>query len=286
MSALLAAEALRIEAGGKLLCSGLTWRPARGEFWCVLGRNGAGKSTLLHTLAGLLQPASGHVLLQGERLDALRPQQLARLRGLLEQQQFDAFSSSVLETVISGRYPYQSGAGWESADDRRLALQALATVGLAQSADEDVRTLSGGERQRVALATLLAQDPQLLLLDEPTAHQDAAAQIAEMQLLRELALQPGAGRTVIAACHDLNLAARFTTHALILGSGRHWLGTVAEVLTAPILQQAFGCGFRIIDSGHGRLFVPVPAGPRQASVERFGVPPGSAPTMANGSRAE
>ncbi len=286
MSALLAAEALRIEAGGKLLCSGLTWRPARGEFWCVLGRNGAGKSTLLHTLAGLLQPASGHILLQGERLDALRPQQLARLRGLLEQQQFDAFSSSVLETVISGRYPYQSGAGWESADDRRLALQALAAVGLTPSADKDVRTLSGGERQRVALATLLTQDPQLLLLDEPTAHQDAAAQIAVMQLLRELALQPGAGRTVIAACHDLNLAARFTTHALILGSGRHWLGTVAEVLTAPILQQAFGCGFRIIDSGHGRLFVPVPAGPDPADGEKFGVPPGSAPTTANGSRAE
>lgn len=286
MNVLLVVEALRIEAGGRLLCSGLTWRPARGEFWCVLGRNGAGKSTLLHTLAGLLPPASGRVFLQGERLDALHPQQLARLRGLLEQQQFDAFSSSVLETVASGRYPYQSGAGWDSADDRRLAWQALATVGLTQAAGKDVRALSGGERQRVALATLLAQDPQLLLLDEPTAHQDAAAQIAVMQLLRELALQPGAGRTAIAACHDLNLAARFATHALILGSGRHWLGTVAEVLMAPILQQAFGCGFRIIDSGHGRLFVPVPAGADQAGAERFWAPPGSAPATADGSRAK
>ncbi len=259
MSALLVTAALRIEAGDKLLCSGLDWQPQRGEFWCLLGRNGAGKSTLLHTLAGLRAPASGEIFLHGERLGALSPQALARRRGLLEQQQFDAFSSSVLETVMSGRYPYQSGAGWESDDDRQAAARALAAVGLAQYGAKDVRTLSGGERQRVALATLLAQDPGLLLLDEPTAQQDAAAQIAVMQLLRDLALRSEAGKSVIAACHDLNLAARFATHALILGAGRHWLGTVAEVLTAPILQQAFGCGFRVIDSEHGRLFVPVPA---------------------------
>ncbi|HTN66483.1 MAG TPA: ABC transporter ATP-binding protein [Burkholderiaceae bacterium] len=259
MSALLTVAGLRIEAGGRVLCSDLDWQPARGEFWCVLGRNGAGKSTLLHTLAGLLRPAAGRILLHGESIERASPQLLARRRGLLAQQQFDAFSSSVLETVIAGRYPYQSGSGWESGEDRRLALRSLAAVGLEQYGAKDVRTLSGGERQRVALATLLAQDPDVLLLDEPTAQQDAAAQIAVMQLLRDLALQPGAGKAVIAACHDLNLTARFTTHALILGAGRHWLGTVAEVLTAPILQQAFGCGFRVIDSQHGRLFVPVPA---------------------------
>lgn len=254
---LLAVRALRIDAGDKLLCRDLDWRPARGEFWCVLGRNGAGKSMLLHTLAGLRQPTSGEILLHGERLDALHSRSLARRRGLLEQQQFDAFSSSVLETVMSGRYPYQSGAGWESADDRHAGLQALAAVGLAQYGAKDVSRLSGGERQRVALATLLAQDPELLLLDEPTAQQDAAAQIAVMQLLRNLAVQPGAEKSVIAACHDLNLAARFMTHALILGEGRHWCGTVAEVLTAPILEQAFGCGFRIIESDGDRLFLPI-----------------------------
>jgi iron complex transport system ATP-binding protein len=256
---LLTTQALRIEAGDKLLCSGLDWQPQPGEFWCLLGRNGGGKSTLLHTLAGLRQPPAGAIFLNGERLDALPLSALARRRGLLEQQQFDAFSSSVLETVIAGRYPYQSGAGWESDSDRQAAMQALAAVGLASYGAKDVRTLSGGERQRVALATLLAQDPQLLLLDEPTAQQDAAAQIAVMQLLRDLASPSGAAKSVIAACHDLNLAARFATHALVLGEGRHWLGTVAEVLTVPILQQAFGCGFQVIVSEHGRLFVPVPA---------------------------
>lgn len=262
MSALLTTVGLGIEAGGRRLCRELDWQPARGEFWCVLGRNGAGKSTLLHTLAGLLQPAAGRVFLAGEPIDRLHPQLLARRRGLMAQQQFDAFSSSVLETVISGRYPYQSGACWEDERDRAFARRCLAAVGLAQHGAKDVCALSGGERQRVALATLLAQDPELLLLDEPTAHQDAAAQIAVMRLARELATPaatgPGGGKTVIAACHDLNLAARFATHALVLGDGRHWLGAVADVLSAPVLRQAFGCDFCVIDSAHGRLFVPMP----------------------------
>lgn len=256
MTVVLNVQSLRVEAGGKLLCADLNWQPARGEFWCVLGRNGAGKSTLLHTLAGLLPPAAGSILLDGAPLATIRPQVLAQRRGLLAQQQFDAFSSSVLETVASGRYPYQTGSGWDSTQDRLLAQQALAAVGLADYGGKDVRTLSGGERQRVALASLLAQDPDLLLLDEPTAHQDAAAQIRVMQLARELTDLAGSRKTVIAACHDLNLAARFASHALILGEGRHWLGPVAEVLTAAVLEQAFGCGFQVIESRHGRLFVP------------------------------
>lgn len=253
----LVVRALRVEAGGKLLCSELNWHLARGEFWCVLGRNGAGKSTLLHTLAGLLAPAAGTILLQGENLTTIAPQQLARQRGLLEQQQFDAFSSRVQETVLSGRYPYQAGSAWDDAKDQELAQQALLAVGLADYHSKDVCTLSGGERQRVALATLLAQDPELFLLDEPTAHQDAAAQIKVMQLVQALTDLAGRSRTVIAACHDLNLAARFASHVLILGDGQHWLGPVAEVLTASILQQAFGCGFQTIHSEHGRLFVPL-----------------------------
>lgn len=256
---LLHTEALRLAAGGRLLCDGLDWEVGRGEFWCLLGKNGAGKSTLLHALAGLRAADGGRILLGGEPLAALSPQALARRRGLLEQQQFDAFGSSVLETVCAGRYPYQGGAGWDSAEDRASAARALAAVGLSDCAGKDVRTLSGGERQRVALATLLAQDPPLLLLDEPTAQQDAAAQIAVMQLLRDLAGRAGDDRAVIAACHDLNLAARFATHALVLGADRHWLGPAAAVLTAPVLRQAFGCGFDVIDSAHGRLFVPLPA---------------------------
>lgn len=257
-SSLLRAAGLRVEAGGKLLCDELDLEAGPGEFWCIVGKNGAGKSTLLHTLAGLVAPAQGQILLEGADIRSLRLQELARRRGLLAQQQVDAFSSTVLETVIAGRHPFQTGLGWESEEDHDAALAALSAVGLEDCVKKDVTLLSGGERQRVALATLLAQDPDVLLLDEPTAHQDAAAQLAVMALMRDLlAATRGCGKTVIAACHDLNLVSRFASHVLVLAHGRHWAGRAGEVLTPAILQQAFGCRFDVVETGSGRMFVPL-----------------------------
>jgi iron complex transport system ATP-binding protein len=248
---MLQAESLCIDAGGRRLCSGLDLQVRSGEFWCVIGRNGAGKSTLLHTLAGLNNPREGRVLLAGSDIRSIAPAMLARRRGLLPQQQFDAFSSSVLDTVVAGRYPHLAGLGWDSDEDRAAASHALSAVGMADSAGKDVMTLSGGERQRVALATLLAQDPDVLLLDEPTAHQDAAAQLAVMALVRSMA-----DKAVVAACHDINLVSRFATHVLVLADDMHCAGPVHSVLTPAVLQHAFGCRFDVLDGACGRLFIP------------------------------
>jgi iron complex transport system ATP-binding protein len=249
---LLQAESLCIEAGGRRLCAGLDLQVRGGEFWCVIGRNGAGKSTLLHTLAGLNEPQDGRVLLAGSDIRSMAPAMLARRRGLLPQQQFDAFSSTVLETVVAGRYPHLAGLGWDSDEDRAAALRALSAVGMAGSAGKDVMRLSGGERQRVALATLLAQDPALLLLDEPTAHQDAAAQLAVMGLVRSMT-----DKAVVAACHDINLVSRFATHVLVQADDMHHAGPVESVLVPAVLQRAFGCRFDMLDSDCGRLFIPL-----------------------------
>jgi len=249
---MLQVESLCIDAGGRRLCSGLDLQVHSGEFWCVIGRNGAGKSTLLHTLAGLNTPREGRVLLAGSNIRSMAPAVLARRRGLLPQQQFDAFSSTALETVVAGRYPHLAGLGWESDEDRAAALHALAAVGMADCTGKDVVTLSGGERQRVALATLLAQDPDLLLLDEPTAHQDAAAQLAMMALVRSMT-----DKAVVAACHDINLVSRFATHVLVLGDDMHRAGPIDSVLTPVALQHAFGCRFDVLDSACGRLFIPL-----------------------------
>ncbi|GAB3543934.1 ABC transporter ATP-binding protein [Noviherbaspirillum agri] len=258
---LLTTESLRVEAGDKLLVDGLNLGVRAGEFWCIIGKNGAGKSTLLHTLAGLLDPASGRILLEGAEMRSLRPEVLARRRGLMAQQQLDAFSSTALDTVMAGRHPYQVGLGWEDEDDRAIAHWALSAVGLEGIEEKDVMRLSGGERQRVALATLLAQNPDLLMLDEPTAHQDAAAQLAVMGLAREIVnrdpVSAGRGKAVIAACHDLNLVSRYATHVLALAKGQHWAGTTEQVLLPPVLQQTFGCGFEVVESEQGRLFIPV-----------------------------
>jgi iron complex transport system ATP-binding protein len=258
---LLSTEGLRIQAGDKLLCAGLHLQVLPGEFWCVLGKNGAGKSTLLHTLAGLRSPTQGRILLEGADIRSLRIETLAQRRGFLAQHQFDAFSSTALETVMVGRHPYQAGLGWENGDDRAIAQRALAAVGLAHCEAKDVTKLSGGERQRVALATLLAQDPDVFLMDEPTAHQDAAAQLAVMALMRKTLAERFAsgagGRAVIAACHDINLVSRFATHVLVMADGRHWLGPAERVLSTEILQLAFGCRFHEVQTEHGKLFLPV-----------------------------
>jgi iron complex transport system ATP-binding protein len=248
---LLRTENLTVELGGKQLIGNLNWKVARGEVWCVLGQNGVGKSSLLYTLAGLLKPTRGTILIDDADIDSLSAHTLATKRGLMPQQQIDAFSHSALDAVLIGRTPFRIGRSWDSEEDKAAAIAALAVVGLQDKTDSEVLTLSGGERQRVALATLLAQEPELMLLDEPTAHQDEAQQLLMMRLIRELANK----HAVIVTCHDINLAARFATHVLVLAPGQHWLGTVDEVLKCDVLEQAFNCRFRHIELEGLRTFV-------------------------------
>ncbi|WP_343587466.1 ABC transporter ATP-binding protein [Herbaspirillum sp.] len=261
--ALLRIRGLALKAGDRALLGSLDLDIRAGEFWCILGRNGIGKSTLLHTLAGLRAPDGGLLEIGGG--NDLRPHReyapaaLARLRGLLTQHQFDAFSSSVMETVASGRFPY--GAGFLRSDDGELqarTLQALEQAGMAGHLHDDITRLSGGERQRVALATLLVQDPPLCLLDEPTSHQDIPAQQSIMALLRRLALSQA--KAVVASCHDINLAAGFATHVLILSGDGYRAGPCDEVLRLDYLEHAFACRLREVTVDGRRLFVPMFAG--------------------------
>jgi iron complex transport system ATP-binding protein len=251
----LVTEKLDVAIGGRSLIAALDWQVARGEFWCVLGQNGVGKSSLLYTLAGLLKPADGSILLDGESLALLAPEAAAMKRGLMPQQQLDAFSHTVLDTVLVGRTPYRVGHSWDSEEDRAAAMAALTRVGMADKQERDVTTLSAGERQRTALAALLVQQPQLMLLDEPTAHQDVARQLGMMQLIRDLATEPAPGRAVISSCHDINLAARFASHVLVLAEGRHWLGRTNDVLNCEVLQLAFDCRFEEVATAEGRSFI-------------------------------
>ncbi len=249
---LLETRSLTLQVGARLLVQGLDWVVEPGQCWCLLGPNGVGKTSLLHALCGLRPAQAGIILIDNEPIATTSPGRLARRRGLLPQQQFDAFSHSVLDTVLVGRAPWRIGGQWDSDDDRAIALDALRRLGLEALAARDVLGLSGGERQRVALATLLAQGPQLMLLDEPTAHQDVAHQLGLMRLLGELLDR----HAIVMTCHDINLAARYATHALLLSDTRHWSGTAEAVLTCANLQAAFGCHFEKTGSpGERSLFV-------------------------------
>ena len=238
---LLRTQDLQVYAGKRELISHLNWEVQRGEFWCVLGKNGSGKTSLLHVLAGLIPCRRNSLSYLEKNIQDIDAPTLAKHRSLMLQQQVDSFSHSVLDTVLIGRLPYRYGDEWDAQEDVALALSALKQCGLSHKTDADVRLLSGGERQRVALAAQLCQQADVMLLDEPISHQDVAHQLNVMQLLAELK----ANCAVIATCHDLQLARRFATHALILGEDKHWQGVAQEVIVPEILKQAFDCQFSL-----------------------------------------
>jgi iron complex transport system ATP-binding protein len=252
---LLATHRLTVTIAGRPVVASLDLTVAAGERLAILGRNGAGKTTLLHTLAGLRPPAAGSIELDGTPMEALNGRQAAQLRGLLAQQQTDAFPSTVLETALVGRHPHLTRWDWEGSRDERIARAALAAVGLEDIADRDIRSLSGGERQRVAIATLLAQEPRLMLLDEPMAHLDLNHQIAVLELLSSRAREQAAG--IVMVIHDVNLALRYADRVLLLaGDGSHQSGSSAELLTAPTLSRLYGHPLREVGAGRHRHFVP------------------------------
>jgi iron complex transport system ATP-binding protein len=244
---LLEAAGLTLRAGTRELASNLSLRVHARELWCVLGPNGSGKTTLLHTLAGVHAPAAGSVRLMNTPLAGCPPEQLARRRGLLTQTVHDSFSATALEVVLLGRHPHHDRWSFDDAEDRRIARDALAAVDAASLMARDVTTLSGGERQRVAIAALLAQQVPLMLLDEPTAHLDLKHQIGVLEHLRTLVRS--AGGAAVIALHDLNLAARFASHALVLGDGGPVGGAVDDVMTEATLSAAFAHPLRRLRMG-------------------------------------
>ncbi|WP_409269767.1 ABC transporter ATP-binding protein [Massilia sp. BHUDP2] len=248
-------EHLDLKAGSRLLVRQLDWAARPGECWSIIGRNGAGKSTLLRTLAGLHHPDAGAVFVGGRALEAWAPEELARERAFLAQSRHDAFSYSVIETVLSARHPYHAERYWEGSDDHQAAMNALEAMEVADLAARDVRTLSGGERQRVAIAALLAQDTQLLLLDEPANALDLAHQVSSMALLAGLCREQG--KTVVMIGHDLNLAYRISTHALLLmGDGRWQAGPVDDTMRPALLGDYLGHPIEMIEHGGRRIFLP------------------------------
>ena len=250
----LSCRGLSLVVAGRTLVSGLDFDVRAGEQWVVIGPNGAGKTTLVGTLAGLRSPASGEIRYDGKPVAALAPRERARIRGFLPQDSVDHFPASVLETALVGRHPHLGRWQWESAADIDRARSALASFGLGGLDARDARTLSGGERRRLALAALVAQDPRLLLLDEPSSHLDLGQQVAALDTLAALA-QDG-GRAIVMVLHDLHLALRYADHAIALAGGRAFAGAAAKILSAPMLSEIFGHRLVAVGEGTTRSLLP------------------------------
>ncbi len=250
---LLETRGLRLEVADRVLCDALSLQLHAGECLGVLGQNGTGKTTLLHTLARLRPVSGGEILLQGRALNAWSRKALATQLGMLFQSSSDEMPANVEETVLLGRHPHLPDWQWEGPQDLELARKALQDVGLLAMAQREVASLSGGERQRLALAMLLAQQPQLYLLDEPGNHLDIAYQVSALQLL--CARLQTQGAAVCMATHDINLAARFCSRILLLRpDGQPLLGSAQEILTPAILSEAYGCQIAVASTGTRQVF--------------------------------
>ncbi|MFO7976413.1 MAG: ABC transporter ATP-binding protein [Candidatus Hydrogenedentota bacterium] len=209
-----------------------------GEVVGIIGPNGSGKSTFLRVLCGFLRPDKGHVLLDDRPLRTISSRDRANILAFLPQTVTPAFALSAFEVVLMGRYPRLGPLGAPSAHDRNVALRCMRETQTADLRNRDFGTLSGGERQRVLLASILAQEPDLLLLDEPTAALDIHHQAEIFVLLRELA---GNGYGVAVVTHDLNVAGQFCDRLVLMSSRARIVaqGTSRQVLTAELLSGAY-----------------------------------------------
>ena len=252
---LLELRKLTVGIGGKIFCRDLDLSIYPGERLAILGRNGAGKSTLLAVLAGLRAPLAGEVLINGNSYAQLGVRRSALIRGWLPQARGDAFASTVLETALVGRHPHLERWGWETEKDARIVRDALTAVGLSTFEQRDIQTLSGGERQRLAIATLLAQAPQLFLLDEPVAYLDLNHQIAMLELFAAAAQVQRAAVTMV--LHEPALAWRFCDRALLLhADGQTESGTSHEMLTAERLSLLYQHPLQALECDERIAFVP------------------------------
>ena len=252
---LLEVRRLTVGIGNRAFCRDLDLRVRPGERLAILGRNGAGKSTLLSVLAGLRAPQHGEVLLKGCGYEHIGARKSALIRGWLPQTRGDAFASTVLETALVGRHPHLDRWGWESAKDAKIVRQALGAVGLAEFEARDIQTLSGGERQRLAIATLLAQQPELFLLDEPVAYLDLKHQIAMLDLFAGAARDCGAA--VVMVLHEPALAWRFCDRVLLVhGDGRSECGTVREMLTTQNLSALYDYPVQLLERDGQLCLIP------------------------------
>ena len=226
------------EAAGRFRLQAQNFYLHPGELFAVVGPNASGKSTLLKLLAGLLPPEAGAVLLEGRLVSALSPRERARRIAVVQQESPLLFPIRVRPFVLQGRHAYLSSLQFETTRDLEVAEQALHTTRTVHLADRLVQEISGGEKQRVILARALAQQPKLLLLDEPTLHLDIGYQVELLRLVRQLARQEA--YAVVLVTHELNLAAEFADTALLLHQGRAVrLGKPAEVFRQELLEEVF-----------------------------------------------
>lgn len=257
-------EGLTAGYGAEAVIEGMDLALPRGKITAIIGANACGKSTLLRAMSRLLRPEAGQVLLDGAPVHAMPPRTLARRLGLLPQSPIAPEGITVLDLVSRGRHPHQGLFGRWTAGDEAAVAEALEMTGTADLAERLVEDLSGGQRQRVWIAMALAQQTDVLLLDEPTTYLDINHQVEVLDLLTDL--NRARGTTVVMVLHDLNLAARYADMLVAMAGGQVvGAGSPAEILTEAMLAEVFGLTARVLPD-------PVAGTPMMVPIGRHAAP--------------
>ena len=253
--AILACHSLNLEIATKQVVSGLDLSFEPGQFWGLMGANGIGKTTLMKCLAGLISPDQGRVSLGGQAILEMNRKQVARQVGMMQQHTVYVFDASVLQTALTGRHPHLGNWQRESAEDIEKAQTAIDQLALDGLENRSVTQLSGGEARRLAFATLLVQEPDIMLLDEPSNHLDLKHQVSIMSRIGNEVYS--GNKLAIAAMHDVNLAACYCSHVLMLfGDGQWRAGPAAEMFTREQLERLYQCPVQMVDTPDGKRFHP------------------------------
>ncbi|SEF89526.1 heme ABC transporter ATP-binding protein [Paenibacillus sp. UNC499MF] len=225
--------------GGTRVLKDIRFEVKPGEFFGIIGPNGSGKSTLLRLVSGVDPLTEGRILLQGKEVAGYSRKELARWLAVLQQDALPPLGFTVREVVEMGRFPFQNWLGEDREDAAALVDRIMRRLDLEALADRTVENLSGGQKQRVALAKVMAQEPRLLLLDEPTTYLDIGYQMQLMDYVRQW--QREEGLTVVAVLHDLNLAALYCERLLVVHEGEGVsIGTPEEIMRSELIRDVYG----------------------------------------------
>lgn len=259
MKQILGSENVSLRFRDNIILSDVSLSIAAGEFFVIIGPNGAGKTSLLKVLSGLQKPLQGKVVIKNKDLSRYGRRSLAQIMAIVPQHIEVGFPFSVTDAVVMGRSPHLGILGLEGKNDFHIAEEAMRFTEVSHLAERKLFQLSGGELQRVIIARAICQQPEIILLDEPTTALDPAHQLKIMDLMEKFRMEQGT--TIVMVSHDLNLASMYGDRLLLLKEGKVVkTGAPGSVLTKELLEESYGCRMQVDESPLGGVarVTPVP----------------------------